>query len=230
MRAIFLETSLTIGSNIIIEGDPAHHLSVARVKIDEKILILNGLGQKATTRVISSTKKSTEVIVLEVQVETIKHQVSLAFSVPKKDAMEDIVKIAVELGVNKIYPLSSKFSQFNLEENERLFRIIESALVQSNNLFWPKIFKQQDLLHFLETHNSPLIYFSSRPEKEEVFSLQNDQEVVVLIGPEGGFSLEEEEKIFSKKGVKVVHLPTAIMRAPTAVATSVGYLLSKLKQ
>jgi 16S rRNA (uracil1498-N3)-methyltransferase len=228
MRAIFLETKLETGSNISIEGESAHHLSVARVRPDEIILILNGQGQKGLCKVLNSTKRSTDVMVLEVQVELAKHNVSLAFSVPKKEAMEDIVKIAIELGVNNIYPLTSKFSQFTLEENERLFRIIESALVQSNNLYWPKIYQQQKLDSFLSQLKSPLYYFSSRPEKEEQIKVNKDRELIVLIGPEGGFSIEEEEQIFNTTGVNTIHLPTAIMRAPTAVATSVGYLLSRL--
>ena len=48
----------------------------------------------------------------------------------------------------------------------------------------------------------------------------------ILIGPEAGFSALEELDILSKSNVFSIHLPTPILRAPTAVASSIGYLLA----
>ncbi len=73
-----------------------------------------------------------------------------------------------------------------------------------------------------------LIYFTSRPTSLN-FKMESPlaSQTIILIGPEGGFSEAEEAKIMAYKKAKIVHLPTPIMRAPTAVATSIGYLLSE---
>jgi 16S rRNA (uracil1498-N3)-methyltransferase len=227
MRAVFADVEFVSGANLEISGEVAHHLSVARVKTGEEILVLNGNGEYATCKVENLTKKDVLLKTIKVSKENKKHNVSIAIGVPKKDAMEDIIKICVELGVNNIYPLTTQYSQYKLEENERLFRIIESALIQSNNLYWPKIYKQNSLEFFLENLKVPLVYFSSR-KIDNNLSINSDEEIVILIGPEGGFSSTEEQLIRNYKLTNAIHLDTAIMRAPTAVATSVGYLLSKI--
>jgi 16S rRNA (uracil1498-N3)-methyltransferase len=227
MRAVLIETDLCKDLVLELNEEQAHHLAVVRVRVGDQVLILNGKGGKALAQITSLSKKTGQVQIQSVSADTRKHQISVVLGVPKKDAFEDIVKIAVELGVAEIHPLSTQFSQYEVESNDRLNRLIESALIQSNNLFWPEIYKQTNLDDFLENFVGELVYFSSRPS-EIKYKIENfsDKKVAVLIGPEGGFSEEEEAKIVAYKNVNIVHLPTPIMRAPTAVATSIGYLLS----
>jgi len=227
MRAVLVESDLVPGQVLGLAEEQAHHLNVVRARVNEKILILNGKGYSAIAEILTISKKSSEIKVLEVKSEERKHNISIAIGVPKKDAFEDIVKIAVEVGVQSVYPLTSNFSQYEVEASDRLNRLIESAMIQSNNLYWPEMFKQNTLESFLETFTGELVYFCSRPQLNSKQSdVAKHNNIVILIGPEGGFSEEEEAKIMAYKMVKLVHLPTPIMRAPTAVATSVGYLLS----
>lgn len=227
MRAVLIENDLKAGLILELSEEQAHHLGVVRLRVGDQVLVLNGKGEKALAQILALTKKSGQVEVQSVEKDQRKHQISIALGVPKKDAFEDILKIAVELGVTDIYPLTSQFSQYEVEASDRLNRLIESAMIQSNNLFWPAVFKQNTLEKFLDNLDSDLVYFSSRPTKndEKIMSSMTDK-ITILIGPEGGFSEPEEAKIMAYKKIKIVHLPTPIMRAPTAVATSVGYLLS----
>lgn len=229
MRAIFceLDNEAATGSEVLISGDRAHHLQVVRIKLDEDILVLNGKGKRFCAKVVSITKKAVGLKVLKVESIKLKHQINLAIALPKKDAFEDILKFATELGINTIYPLTSEFSQYTYEPSERLERIIENALVQSNNLFLPRIAAQTELGDFLENDNGSLIYFSSIPTVTEK-KIKDEGPMTVLIGPEAGFSSGEDERIRAYKNIKIIHLPTPILRAPTAVATSVGYLLGSI--
>ncbi len=227
MRAIYYPFEVvTIDELITIDGESAKHLLVARVRIEEEILLLNGKGKKIVAKVISLQKKSIDLMVLIIDSAMPSHALRLALGMPKKDAFEDIIKISVELGIAEIYPLTTQFSQSIYQENERIHRILESALIQSNNLFFPIIHPQSNLLEYLSRmDNQDLAFFNSRP------NTKNDREnkclfTSVLIGPEGGFSQEEEAQILSHKNVKSIHLPTPILRAPTAVASSIGYLLA----
>lgn len=226
MRAIYYPFD-TIGANQIISvvGDSAKHLHVVRLKQGDEVLVLNGRGAKAQTKVDSISKNQIELVVQQLVHDEHSHQISLAIATPKKDAFEDILKMAVELGVLNIYPLSSDFSQYEFNESERVQRILESALVQSNNAFMPLIHPQTELSYFLKNLKSPLFFFNSRPSKcgkpEKI-----NGEKVILIGPEGGFSSAEEALILTQANVFSIHLPTPILRAPTAVASSIGYLLS----
>lgn len=226
MRALFYSfTKENALKRILVTGESAKHLHVVRVKPDEDILILNGNGLKAFTKVGSVSKNEIELLVLSIEESVHGHAISLAMANPKKDAFEDILKIAVELGVRNIYPLSSDYSQFDYLPSERFQRILESALIQSNNPFMPSIHSQVSLEVFLNDLNTPLYFFNSKPtlygKSEKIKG-----EIKILIGPEGGFSSKEEALLLATPQVFSIHLPTPILRAPTAVASSIGYLLS----
>jgi len=225
MRAIFHPFE-NISGTIVIADEQAKHLQVVRIKSGEEVLVLNGNGQKALTTVGTISKNSIELLVSKVETESRKHSIHLAVAVPKKDAFEDILKIAVEMGVKSIQPLTSEFSQYDYVPGERFNRILESALIQSNNAFMPEIFPQKKLETFLEENKQSLYFFDSRPNANKQ-SAETAKEKVVLIGPEGGFSEREAGQILSRPDVFSIHLPTPIQRAPTAVASSIGYLLGK---
>jgi 16S rRNA (uracil1498-N3)-methyltransferase len=227
MRAIIYPFSnVEKNENINVTGESLKHLLVVRIKTNEEVLVLNGSGLRALTRVNSISKHQVELLVESVEESSPYHEISLAISNPKKDAFEEILKIAVELGVQKIYPLSSQFSQYDFSPSERSNRILESALIQSNNSFFPEIMPQVKLDEFLKQAVSPIVFFNSKPNKDKIFNNLNGPKIV-LIGPEGGFSLEEESKILAKSNTFSIHFSTPILRAPTAVASSIGYLLSK---
>jgi 16S rRNA (uracil1498-N3)-methyltransferase len=210
---------------IIVEGEAAKHLQVVRVKLGEEVLVLNGEGLKALTKISSISKQQIELTVTTCELIERSHQISLAIANPKKDAFEDILKIAVELGVQNIFPLKSDFSQFDYLKSDRVDRILESALVQSNNAYFPQLHNQQSLEHFLKEVNLPLYFCNSKQSLNSPLQ-KSLGDKVILIGPEGGFSPREEALILSKPGVISIHMPTPIQRAPTAVASSIGYLLS----
>lgn len=228
MRAVFFKAEFQANeASLTITGEAAHHLNVVRVKNQEEILILNGQGQGLIARVVSIAKQKIDLEVIQLLKKERTHELSLAIALPKKDAFEDIVKMAVEIGIKNIYPLSSQFSQYDYAPSERLDRVIESALIQSNNYFWPEIFPQQSLDSFIANHKQPLWFFNSQGsgQKEQAGGFNH----TILIGPEGGFSSEEVKLIrsFENKVIEIM-APTPIMRAPTAFAVASGYLLSKL--
>ena len=226
MRAIYYPFSKESSTTkILVTDESAKHLQVVRVKLNDEVLVLNGKGQKAFTKVGTLSKNEVELIVETIETDHPLHEINLAIACPKKEAFEDILKMAVELGVQNIYPLTSEYSQYNYQASERVQRILESALIQSNNSFMPLIHPQVNLETFIEKLNTTLYFFNSKPEdcgKSEIISGLK----TILIGPEGGFSSLEIAKIMAKSQTFSIHLPTPIMRAPTAVATSIGYLLA----
>ena len=228
MRAIFVKSNLITNSVVELSEESAHHLNVVRAKLNDDILVLNGLGEKAIGSLIAITKKSGSIKISEVQRELPKNQFRLAVACPKKDAFEDILKMAIELGITEIQPLTSEFSQFEYTSSERIDRLIESALIQSNNLIRPTIHNQITLENFLLDLDSQLFYFSSKPVDSQN-KIVPSENAFILIGPEAGFSEAETLKTAEFSKSISIHLNTAIMRAPTAVAASVGYLLSSQK-
>lgn len=235
MRAIFERNKkFNIGDQFTISDDRAHHLNVVRTRAGEEIRIFDGHGCAYEAKVQSITKKEVTLEILSRKEKKQQQQLVLFIGVPKKDAFEDILKIAVESGFSDIVPLTTTYSQFEYMESERFNKIIESALVQSNNYFWPKISPQLKLqdLNTIDLLLDTSILFSSFSEgKNDDVNKQIWHRTGVFIGPEAGFTPSEEEQILASKFKTLrKHLPCPILRAPTAVAVSAGYIYSQMQK
>ncbi len=226
MRALFHPFDFNDQKELVINDEGVHHLNVVRARTNDPLLLLNGRGGKLQTVIKSIEKKQVIVEVKNFEQCEKQNDFVLAIALPKKDAFEDILKMAVELGVQTIVPLSSQYSQYDYIESERTARLVESALVQSNNPWFPEIKAQKKLAEFLHDNSLPLAFFNSLPSTQNKNELPIVFPIVILIGPEGGFSDEEIHLIKSQKNVMEVHLPTPILRAPTAVCASIGYFLA----
>jgi 16S rRNA (uracil1498-N3)-methyltransferase len=225
VRAIYYSSVIDDSTkSIVLEGEAFKHLMVVRVKLGEAVMVLNGEGISASTKVITIAKNQIELKVESFIQSTPSHDISLAIANPKKEAFEDILKMAVELGVMNIHPLSSAFSQYDFSPSDRIQRVLESALTQSNNPFFPKIHTQESLDNFLDKIATPLYFFNSKDNQNGKVEKTSGPRTI-LIGPEGGFSASEEVRIMNLPNAFSIHLPTPILRAPTAVASSIGYLL-----
>ena len=225
MRAIYYNfENVKVGDFISITGDAAKHLQVVRIKNFEEILVLNGKGLRVFATVENTSKNQIDLKAVKVEKTSSYHKIHLAIACPKKEAFEDILKMAVELGVEAIYPITSKFSQYDYIQSERIERILESALIQSNNSYLPIIYPQVKLENFVEQNILPLYFFNSLGGSSNNVEKRMGAKII-LIGPEGGFSSDEVALILKKEQTFSIHLPTPILRAPTAVASSIGYLL-----
>lgn len=235
MRAIFERNKkINIGDQFVFSDDRAHHLNVVRTRVGDEIRIFDGHGCAYEAKVQAITKKEVSLEILSLEEKKQQQQLVLFIGVPKKDAFEDILKIAVEAGFTAIIPLTTSYSQFEYVESDRLNKIIESALVQSNNFFWPKIYSQLKLqdLNTLDLELDTTILFSSFAEgKNDEVNKQIWHRTGIFIGPEAGFSPAEEEQILASKFKTLrKHLPCPILRAPTAVAVSAGYIYSQMQK
>ncbi|MDD0854648.1 RsmE family RNA methyltransferase [Halobacteriovorax sp. GB3] len=232
MRAVFLNEFKSGDDIAEITGDSAHHLvKVVRIKPEEKILVLNGLGDHFECDVQSVSKKSVTVQILAQKKLEKKHNIDLALCPPKKDATADILKYSVELAINKVFPIESQYSQLKIENNERTFRLIESAMIQSNNPYLLEIEESRNFENLDELFKDYdfIYYFSSHSNIKQCEKLENKHSILIIIGPEAGLSYEEEEFLLTHKKVNVVHFDSWILRSQTAVCSAVGYVFGLMQ-
>lgn len=226
MRAVYIP-GLEDNKTILVEGKLAHHfLNVLRLKINTKVLGLNGKGWQYQLEIIGVHKKSIEFAISEKQFKQKKHDIVLAVGKVKKEALDLIIKQSCELGISEINILETEFSQRYPLNHERLNKLLIAGIEQSNNPFLPVInettLENYDLSSFTNT-----IYFSSIQKKEKNIKLLLGKTLLVL-GPEGGFSPEEELFLGKITNSLTLNLDTYIMRTPTAVACGVGLYLGAL--
>jgi 16S rRNA (uracil1498-N3)-methyltransferase len=224
MRALFYPD--ISAEKILLSGDEAHHfIKVLRLEIDEDILLLDGKGTIASARVSSVTKKEMTLSVDSKKFISSNNKIHLAIGIVKKEALEEILKASVEMGLRKLYLIRTQFSQPIFEWTERYQKLLIGALEQSNNPYLPEIQILSSLKELPLTEYTNIYTFSSQKShtKENNFSLDKS---LVLIGPEGGFSTDEENFLIEKKS-QLINLPLPILRAKTATILAVGYLLGK---
>jgi 16S rRNA (uracil1498-N3)-methyltransferase len=231
MRAIYHEN---IENLSYIEGEEAHHLAnVVRIKKGEEILILNGKGQRVRAKVSNIEKDRVYIEIFESILMEHPNRIHLAIGLPKKDAFEEVIRNATEIGLSKIYYFKSQFSQQDFVFNDRIKRVLISASIQSNNPYFPALEKLADLNSLISIFGqyNKILYFCSHskiPSKSDL-NLNERDKVLVIIGPEGGFSSPEEDQLINNSLVNAIHLPSYILRAQNAVVASTAWIMGKLE-
>lgn len=229
MRAVYLGQKFNPGELIELKDDKAHHLvNVLRIKIGEKVLLLDGRGAQLESEVVEVSKKSISIQTSDelISRDTL-YSVDLAIGQLKKEAMDLVIKSSCELGVKRIFILETKFSQRYALNDKRIEKLLISGLEQSNHRFLPKLsqckiaeipFNDYDLVATFATETSS----NNMPKL-----VDRHQSVLLVIGPEAGFDPSELQYLQSKENTKTINLPTPIMRAPTAFHCAVGYVISR---
>ncbi len=110
------------------------------------------------------------------------------------DRLEWFLEKATEIGIDEISPIICARSERKVLKNERLEKILEGAMKQSLKFQIPKLNEPQTLKSFLKLpHNGQL--FIAHCEESDRKSFKNElvknQQITILIGPEGDFSPEE---------------------------------------
>ena len=233
---LYVEKELSSNIMIYIKNKQHHFLkNVLRIKIQDNILIFDGLTGEWLSKVISINRDN---IVLQVVKKTrnLKSEtdVWLIFAPIKLLRMNITIQKATELGISRFLPcITQNTNQPKINIRNLKMNIIE-ATEQSQRLSLPiinepmkieKILenfpKDRCLIFCNESHeNLPIIY--------DALSNKIDQYTkwAVLIGPEGGFSNQEVDSIISLSSTISVSLGERILRSDTATTAAIFSLQS----
>lgn len=229
VRAVYLEgIQVNEGEKLVLNGDIHKHLAkVVRVKKAEKIKILNGEGLSALAVIESVDKKETCLLIESVSKSPDSRKFHLIVGLTKKEALEEVLRKSVELGISSLRFVESEYSQNGFLRPDRISNILESAYCQSNNP-WKldniEVVKFSKLEQIIKEHSSAFVM--TLAGSNLTHSVVTDS--VLLIGPEGGFSAQEEA-LLTSWGADGLKLEMPIMRAPTAAICGIGFLHCALK-
>ena len=227
---IFVRKSISSNLMIYIKDKQHHFLkNVLRVKINDQINIFDGFSGEWETKIISINRDNTVLRVTK-NIRKIKESsdVWLIFSPIKHHRMSLAVQKATELGVSKIIPCITEYTNISSINAKNLYHNAIEAAEQSERLDIPKIEKQIDLKSLLLEwpEDRKLVYCDEKINHGksiiETLAPYRDSSIkwAVLIGPEGGFSDLENELITKSKNVIPVSLGDRVLRSDTAIAVS----------
>lgn len=220
---------------VVLDDERRRHAKVIRLEIGEKVEIVTRGGEVYEV-IVDSLEPLTFSNVKKLTGFTRELPYKLVLFAPllKGDKFDFIIQKATELGVTSIVPYTSSRTIVRLNKDDfnkkrlRYQKIIEEAVEQSNRDFIPTLtdlysfqalasisFDKAFIAYEEESLKSTMIPSDYYPKKNDI--------VVVLIGPEGGFS-EEEVEYIKRSHYECISLGKRILKAETAVV----YLLSVL--
>lgn len=218
---------------LLLEGSEAHHLlHVLRLRVGDTVEVFNGTGAEADAVITNTTRKTVEVKVTARRESQANSQIPviLATAVPKGDRFRWLVEKAAELGVTRLVPLITERSSVDPGENrlKKLQQTIVAAAKQSGQTRLMELAPLQNWDEFLEEVSQAghrmLIADPSGSPLDLLNSTLIDaatSSVILLIGPEGGFSSVELQAALDR-GAAPVKLGEGILRIETAAILFAG--------
>ncbi|WP_027963479.1 16S rRNA (uracil(1498)-N(3))-methyltransferase [Halalkalibacillus halophilus] len=230
---------------VSVSGDDFHHIvNVMRMKVDDQLIVCHPSGRAFTAFItkINDENKLVSVTVLEELTESneLPIHITLAQGLPKSDKLDLIIQKSTELGVSQITPLQMDRSIVKWDNKKqskkiaRLEKIAKEASEQSHRSKIPMITQVNKLEKLLSDNAFDCIMVASEYEakksgitpsnfKEQMKELKDGAKVLIVVGPEGGFSEQELDRLFSI-GATPIRLGKRILRTETAPI----YILSVL--
>jgi 16S rRNA (uracil1498-N3)-methyltransferase len=138
------------------------------------------------------------------------------------DRFEWFLEKATEIGIQEITPIICDRSERKVINLERFEKIVLSAMKQSNEMFLPKLNDAVSFKEFIKQKNQGLQFIAHCEETDKKSlkeSLQPNENVTLLIGPEGDFS-EKEIALALENNYKPVTLGNTRLRTETAAVVA----------
>ena len=197
-----------------------HIIKVLRKKDTDILFVTNGLGLLFKTEItLASDNKCTVQILSFEKAETPKFHLHLAVAPTKmNDRFEWFLEKATEIGIHEITPIICDRSERKVVNIERFDKILLTAMKQSNVLFLPKLNGAMTFKEFIKLKNKglQLIAHCEETDKKSLKSiLKPNEDITLLIGPEGDFS-EKEIALALENKFTAVSLGNTRLRTETA--------------
>ena len=223
---VYIDQKIISGEIISIPADKAHHvMHVLRLRVDDQLTLFNNSGFQFDSHVVEKGKKTIQIRVGEQRQNNKESSldVTICLAVTRGQRMDFSIQKAVELGVRKIIPVISEFSNVKLVNNREDNKLIH----------WKKIIigaTEQCGRSILTELESPITFDESvglfadttkillHPDAEQKMSEINikNEKIIMMSGPEGGFSDDEFKKALDNN-YTAVNVGPRVLRAETAV-------------
>lgn len=222
-------------SNELPAEEAAHASRVLRLESGDEVFLIDGAGCffKAQLTLVTKSRCLYDIVERLPQEKTWRGRIAIAMAPTKViDRVEWTLEKATEIGVDEFSLLNCAFSERRNVKLERLDKIVVAAVKQSRKAWKPLLNDLQSFEHFMKQPRKGVKYIAhcyAEIDKKDLYNeltqLNCDEEVTLLIGPEGDFSIEEVRLAMSQ-GYVSVSLGQSRLRTETAAlaATMIAQL------
>ncbi|HEZ0936040.1 TPA: 16S rRNA (uracil(1498)-N(3))-methyltransferase [Neisseria meningitidis] len=225
MPRFYLPENLSVGQTVALPDNIVRHLNVLRVRPNENITLFNGKGKAHAAQLTVLEKRRAEAEILHEDTTDNESplNITLIQSISSGERMDFTLQKSVELGVTAIQPVISERCIVRLDGEraaKRLARwqeIVISACEQSGRNTVPPVLPiigYREALDKMPSESTKLIMSINRARKLADIR-QPSGAIVFMVGPEGGWTEQEEQQAF-EAGFQAVTLGKRILRTETA--------------
>lgn len=230
MSRFFVAAELLPKQIMCLPDNVVRHLNVLRVRVGETLTLFNGNGCEYAAQLVLLEKRKAMVEVLSetpVNQESPLH-ITLIQAVSSGERMDFTLQKGVELGVNVFIPVLSERSVVRLSGEraekrvERWQEIVVSACEQCGRNVLPEVQAIQpygQALRHLPPADIKVLMSLNQPHS--LHDLALPQNVVLMAGPEGGWTAAEEAQAFAA-GFQAIKLGKRVLRTETAALAAVA--------
>jgi 16S rRNA (uracil1498-N3)-methyltransferase len=219
------------------EDEAQHAVKVLRLRPGDVLTVTDGKGRVFECRLASVQGKSAVVETLAMRsLEPERPEITLGIGTLKKPAMEALVEWACQLPVKEVAPFSCDFSQAAPENIESMRLRLETkaltAMKQSKRGFLTGIRPARSFEQVLKEGDFEkriLFEKTDSPDALEKEALGKAERLLLLIGPEGGFSVKEMD-MARREGLLIASLGRTRLRAEAAAFAAVTSILTRMEK
>ncbi|NLL56600.1 MAG: 16S rRNA (uracil(1498)-N(3))-methyltransferase [Clostridiales bacterium] len=213
-----------VGDKIVLENEEFYHaVKVTRHKVGYLIIVCDNTNYDYYAKITEINKDN---LVAKVE----KKEINIAESVKNitlyaginKD-IDVTVQKAVELGVTRIVPFTSQHGNIAKVNYDRLIKIILESSKQcgrSKLASLGKVVTFEQAIDDAKDSNIMLFYEHERQKMVLDTDIDNDKDIAIFIGSEGGFAKQEIDFAI-KNNAKILTLGKRILRVSTAVVAGI---------
>jgi 16S rRNA (uracil1498-N3)-methyltransferase len=239
MPRFYCSTPLAAGLTLALPDAVAHHLHVLRLQPGAELCLFNGDGAEYLARLDSVDKRRASASILAQVARDVElpYQVTLAQALPEASKMDWIIEKAVELGAAAIQPLAAQrcVVRLSAERAEKKLAhwqgVIVAASEQSGRNRLARLAPVDDFHAWIAQDDlRKRILLSPRGEQSLAAWARHQppQALALMVGPEGGFTPQEEDAavargaLFLSMGPRILRTETAGLAALAALSCQWG--------
>ncbi len=226
MIRLFVPNPLKQDLAVALASDQTHYLrGVMRRDVGDEVLLFNGRDGEWRSQMLEAGKRACILAPREqVRAQAFGPDLDLVVALVKRGRLETIVEKAAELGARRVRLAITRHTNADHAKLERLRAIATEAAEQTGRLDVPEVTEPVKLDKLLDGWDADRILIfcdeggEARPALEALKTPLAQS--AVLIGPEGGFSPEERERLRALPFIIPISLGPRILRADTAAISA----------
>ncbi len=233
---LFVDAPLTAGASVALDRDQANYLgNVLRLTSGARILAFNGRDGEWDAEIAGRKRPDSLTMLSQTRPQDSLGDITYVFALLKHARLDYVVQKAVEMGVAKLQPVTTRFTQVSRVNLERMSANVIEAAEQCGILSLAAVAAPIPLERYLgERDARRLLVFCDEAAEiaDPLAALRSakaaDSGIDVLIGPEGGFAEEERAVLRALPHTLRLALGPRILRADTAGVAALALVQAAL--